>query len=72
MKQIIRPSFFIFTLAGIFILNVKSLAQERSDGNKSPVPQYTFSNTLPAVFVGKRDEFLDPGLIVLIFCEARD
>jgi beta-fructofuranosidase len=38
--------FFLFAFAGILISGNQSIAQERPEGNKSPVPQYTFSTTL--------------------------
>jgi beta-fructofuranosidase len=38
--------FFLFAFIGILISGNQSIAQERSEGNKSPVPQYTFSTTV--------------------------
>lgn len=46
MTKGFRYIFFIFPLFGFLYFTEDSAAQDRTEGNKSPVPQYTFSNTL--------------------------
>ena len=45
-KYFMNHWFSLFVFAGILVCGNQSIAQERSEGNKSPVPQYTFSTTL--------------------------
>jgi beta-fructofuranosidase len=42
----IHHGFFLIAFAGILISGNQSIAQERTERNKSPVPHYTFSTTL--------------------------
>jgi beta-fructofuranosidase len=46
MKIQIRRLFFPFAGIGLLLIAQVSFAQEKTEGNKSPVPQYTFSTTL--------------------------
>jgi len=46
MKSFSKVWLFLTLFTGIFCLSAVSAAQEKTEGNKSPVPGYTFSNTL--------------------------
>lgn len=46
MRKIEKSLFLIFILSGIFTSCNQLQAQQKTDGNKSPVPKYKFSNEL--------------------------
>ena len=46
MKNIFRHWLLIFFIVGFYSFTDQVIAQERTEGNKSPVPKYSFSNTL--------------------------
>ena len=46
MKNIFRHWLLIFFIVGFYSFTDQVIAQERTEGNKSPVPKYNFSNTL--------------------------
>jgi beta-fructofuranosidase len=66
MKLLPKCGHFILAFIGIIIMN-QSAAQDRTEGNKSPVPQYTFSNTLE-----EQEAEINSNPLLKRFKESRD
>ena len=66
MKNVFILRFIFIFLAGIFISQGRSIAQDRTEGNKSPVPKYSFSSTLE-----QQEDELETNPMMLRFKESR-
>lgn len=66
MNNIARYWLTICTFIGISLVSIRLMGQERTEGNKSPVPQYQFSTTLE-----EQLEELKDNPLLLRFNESR-
>ena len=67
MKINTRPWLSIIILTGMFTIYISSSAQTANEGNKSPIPQYTFSNTLE-----EQERELESNPLMIRFKESRE
>ena len=66
MKNVFILRFIFIVLTGIFISQGRSIAQDRTEGNKSPVPKYSFSSTLE-----QQEDELETNPMMLRFKDSR-